>query len=205
MYVHERGAAHLVDPTRLLRSASRVLGANIEELWGPFKAVPARNLKVLNGGEEITLGARRFKVLYTPGHASHHVSYFEPESKVAFVGDAAGIRIGESFVYPATPPPDIDVEHLLKSCGFDTGLEPNRLFLTHFGLMGRVEWHMTEFRKRLWRWSEFARLSLERQEDDLARAQSFSEMSGRKCLPPRLRRKSFGSRISYRRGRIGMG
>jgi len=176
VYVHERGAAHLIDPTRLLKSASRVLGADVEGFWGPFNAVPARNLNVLNGGEEIKLGTRRFEVLYTPGHAPHHVSYFEPDSRVAFVGDAAGIRIADSFVYPATPPPDIDVEQINTSLSLIEAWKPQRLFLTHFGLVGRIEWHMTEFRERLRSWSEFARLSLERQEDDLHRAQEFSEM-----------------------------
>jgi len=176
VYVHEKGAAHLIDPTRLLKSASRVFGANIEGFWGPFNAVPAGNLNVLNGGEEITLGTRRFEVLYTPGHAPHHVCYFEPDSKVAFVGDAAGIRIGDSFVYPATPPPDIDVEQINTSLSLIEARKPERLFLTHFGLLGKVDWHMAEFRERLRSWSDLARLSLERPEDDLHRAQEFSEM-----------------------------
>jgi glyoxylase-like metal-dependent hydrolase (beta-lactamase superfamily II) len=175
VYVHEKGAAHLIDPKRLLQSASRVFGANIEGFWGPFNAVPARNLKLLNGGEEITLGTRSFEVLYTPGHAPHHVSYFERDSKVAFVGDAAGIRISDSFVYPATPPPDIDMEQINSSLSLIEAWKPERLFLTHFGLAGKVEWHMTEFRERLKSWSEFVRLSLERQDDDLHRAQEFSE------------------------------
>lgn len=176
VYVHEKGAAHLVDPTRLVKSASRVLNADIEGFWGPFNAVPGRNVNVLNGGEKITLGARRFEVLYTPGHAPHHVSYFEPATEVAFVGDAAGIRIADSFVYPAAPPPDVDVQQINQSLDLIQGFKPQRLFLTHFGLVGRVEWHMAEFRDRLERWSEFVRLSLERQDDDLQRAQEFSEM-----------------------------
>jgi glyoxylase-like metal-dependent hydrolase (beta-lactamase superfamily II) len=138
--------------------------------------VPARNVNVLNGGQKITLGARRFDVLYTPGHARHHVSYFEPDSEVAFVGDAAGIRIADSFVYPATPPPDVDVQQINQSLDLIQDFRPQRLFLTHFGLVGRVEWHIAELRDRLERWNEFVRLSLERQDDDLHRAQVFSEM-----------------------------
>jgi glyoxylase-like metal-dependent hydrolase (beta-lactamase superfamily II) len=176
VYVHQRGAAHLIDPKRLLASASRVLGANIEEFWGPFHAVPAQNLSVVHGGEEIKLGGRRFEVLYTPGHAPHHVSYFEPDSGVAFVGDAAGIRIADSFVYPATPPPDIDVEQINSSLSLLESRKPEHLFLTHFGLMGRVEWHLKECRERLGSWSEFVRRSLGRHNDDLQRAQEFSEM-----------------------------
>ena len=176
VFVHERGAAHLIDPARLLKSASRVFGSNIEEFWGAFKPVPARNLSVLSGGEEITIGERRFEVLYTPGHAVHHISYFEMDSKVAFVGDAAGVRITNSYVYPATPPPDVDLAQLNESVDLIESREPERLFLTHFGLAGRVKWHMTEFRQRLARWSEFVRLSLDRDADDASRAQDFSEM-----------------------------
>jgi glyoxylase-like metal-dependent hydrolase (beta-lactamase superfamily II) len=104
-----------MDPARLLKSASRVFGSNIEEFWGAFKPVPAGNLSILNGGEEITIGERQFETLYTPGHAIHHVSYFEMDSKVAFVGDAAGVRITDSYVYPATPPPDVDLAQLNES------------------------------------------------------------------------------------------
>lgn len=177
VFVHAKGAAHLIDPKRLLESASRVFGAKIGELWGPFDPVPTRNLCVLHGGEKITIGARGFEVLYTPGHAIHHVSYFEPDSKVAFVGDAAGIRINDSFVYPATPPPDIDLGHINDSLNLIYARTPQRLFLTHFGLMGNVEWHIAALRDRLQRWSDFVRLSLERQGDDLRRAREFSEMA----------------------------
>jgi len=175
--VHMKGAAHLIDPTRLLASASRVFGAKIGELWGPFDPVPARNLYVLRGGEKIPIGTRRFEVLYTPGHAIHHVSYFEAESGIAFVGDAAGIRMNDSFVYPATPPPDIDLRCINDSLDLICAREPHHLFLTHFGLMGKVKWHIAELRARLERWSEFVRLSLERQGDDLRRAREFSEMA----------------------------
>jgi glyoxylase-like metal-dependent hydrolase (beta-lactamase superfamily II) len=176
VFVHERGAAHLIDPARLLKSASRVFGSNIEEFWGAFKPVPAQNLTVLNGGEDITIGERRFETLYTPGHAIHHVSYFEMDSKVAFVGDAAGVRITDSYVYPATPPPDVDLAQINESVNLIESRQPQRLFLTHFGLAGNVKWHMTEFRKRLERWSEFVRLSLDHDADDASRAQNFSEM-----------------------------
>lgn len=177
VFVHAKGAAHLIDPKRLLESATRVFGAKIGELWGPFDPVPTRNLRVLRGGEKITIGARRFEALYTPGHAIHHLSYFEPDSGVAFVGDAAGVRVNDSFVYPATPPPDVDLRCINDSLDLISSRAPRRLFLTHFGLMGKVEWHVAELRDRLKRWSEFVRLSLERQKDDLGRAREFSEMA----------------------------
>lgn len=176
VYVHERGAVHLADPKRLLASASRVFGTNIEEYWGPFHPVPGTNLRVLTGGEEIIFGARQFEVVYTPGHAVHHVSYFDHENRVAFVGDAAGIRIADLFVYPATPPPDVDLDDMYQSLDLIEKRKPHGLYLTHFGLVDRVEWHMAEFRARLHRWSEYVRLALEQNQDDPHRARDFAEM-----------------------------
>lgn len=206
VYVHERGAAHLIDPRRLLESASRVFGSNIEEYWGPFNAVPATNLDVLNGGEEITLGARRFQVQYTPGHAPHHVCYFEADSKIAFVGDAAGIRIADSIVYPATPPPDINVEQINSSLNLIEAWKPQHLFLTHFGLAGNVEWHMTEFRDRLRSWSEFVRLTLERHENDIDRGREFSERIGAELASRASREEAlwFEQLVSYRQNWYGL-
>ena len=176
--VHERGVKHLADPTRLLKSVSRVFGASGEEFWGPVKPVPTQNLKALTGGEQLLVGTRKFEVLYTPGHAKHHVSYFEPESEIAFVGDALGIRTNNAFVYPATPPPDIDLPQLYDSAALIESREPKRLFLTHFGLMEEVKWHFADFRDRLGRWGEFVRQSLQQPVDDETRARLFSEMAG---------------------------
>lgn len=178
VFVHERGATHLVDPTRLLESASRVFGAKGDEYWGSITAVPAQNVNILKGGEQMRLGSRKFDVLYTPGHAKHHVSYFERESGIAFVGDALGIRTNDHLVYPATPPPDIDLQRLKASADLIESYQPERLFLTHFGLMGEVKWHIADFRDRLGRWSEFVRQSLEQPGDDEERARRFSEMAG---------------------------
>ena len=108
--VHERGIKHMVDPTKLIESATRVYRDRMDELWGEFAAVPASNLVSLTGGERIEAGGRTFDVAYTPGHASHHVSYFDDSSGVAFVGDTAGVCINGGYVLPPTPPPDIDVE-----------------------------------------------------------------------------------------------
>ena len=105
--MHERGAPHLVDPTKLLASATRLYGDEMDRLWGEVRAVPEANLRVLRGGEAL----EGFEVAYTPGHASHHVSYWHPQTRTAFVGDVAGVRIAPSrYVLAPTPPPDIDVE-----------------------------------------------------------------------------------------------
>ena len=111
VFVHERGAPHMANPEKLLASAGRLYGEDMGPLWGEFLAVPSSQLRPLKGGETIDAGGRTLHVAYTPGHASHHVSYFDPASRVAFVGDTAGIRRGSgAYVLPPTPPPDIDLE-----------------------------------------------------------------------------------------------
>ncbi len=109
--VHERGARHMIDPSRLLASAELLYGDQMDTMWGEFLAVPEDNVRVLSGGETLEVAGRRVEVAYTPGHASHHVSYLDTSTGTAFVGDTAGIRIANlPLVQPVTPPPDIDLE-----------------------------------------------------------------------------------------------
>jgi glyoxylase-like metal-dependent hydrolase (beta-lactamase superfamily II) len=135
VYVHERGAPHMSDPRKLIASATRLYGEeDMERLWGEFLPVPAENLRPLKGGETIVAGGRELEVAYTPGHASHHVSYFDRGSRVAFVGDTAGIRRGDGrYVMPPTPPPDIDLEVWRESEAKILAWDPDTLFMTHFG------------------------------------------------------------------------
>lgn len=146
VYVHERGARHLIDPTKLVASAERLYGDDMERLWGEVVPVPERNVTALRGGEEV-LG---LSVAYTPGHASHHVSYFDRTSGRAFVGDTACVRIPPgNFVLPPTPPPDIDIE--LWNASLDTieRWAPESLGLTHFGAVEDAEAHLALARERL--------------------------------------------------------
>jgi glyoxylase-like metal-dependent hydrolase (beta-lactamase superfamily II) len=133
VYVHERGARHLADPERLVASATRLYGEeNMQRLWGDVVPVPEENLRVLAGGERGVEGA--FRVEYTPGHASHHVSFLHEDSGWAFVGDVAGVRIPPSgLVLAPTPPPDIDVAAWERSLDLVAGWKPERLALTHWG------------------------------------------------------------------------
>ena len=133
VFVHERGAAHMADPGKLMASAARLYGDQMDQLWGEFAAVPAKNLTVLAGGERIDAGGRSFEVAYTPGHASHHVSYYDRSSGIAFVGDTAGVCIDGGYVLPPTPPPDIDIEAWKGSVARIDAWSPQTLFLTHFG------------------------------------------------------------------------
>jgi len=142
--VHERGAKHMIDPERLLDSATRLYGADMDRLWGEFAAVPKSNVVSLSGGERIEAGGRTFDVAYTPGHASHHVSYFDASSGVAFVGDVAGVCAVGGYVLPPTPPPDIDLEAWRTSVDRILEWSPSTLFLTHFGAVTRVRPHLAE-------------------------------------------------------------
>jgi glyoxylase-like metal-dependent hydrolase (beta-lactamase superfamily II) len=162
VYVHERGAPHMINPSKLLDSATRLYGEKMDYLWGEFLAVPQENVIVLRGGERIEAGGRRLDVAYTPGHASHHVSYFDQSTGIAFTGDTAGIRIGNSAcVLPPTPPPDIDLEKWHASMDLILARKPQKLFVTHFGAAWPVEEHFAELRASLARWSEMVRTSLE--------------------------------------------
>ncbi len=111
----------------------------MQRLFGEALPVPPENLRILDGGETVNLGSRKLEVVYTPGHASHHVSYFDQAEGLAFVGDTTGVRIeGNSFAMPATPPPDIDLEIWDKSFAAILERKPARLFLTHYGYSVRT-------------------------------------------------------------------
>src|SRR5438270_3540038 len=130
VYVHQVGAPHLVDPAKLLASARRLYGDDMERLWGEVAPVPEGNIRALSGGETV----EGFRVAYTPGHASHHVCYLHEASGDAYVGDVAGVRIPPSdYTIAPTPPPDIDVEAWRESVDKVADWAPERLCLTHFG------------------------------------------------------------------------
>ncbi len=153
VYVHERGARHMVDPSRLYESARRLYGDDMERLWGEMLPVPEDNLEVLTGGERIRDG---FEVAYTPGHASHHVSYLHDGT--AFVGDVGGVRIApHPMAIPPTPPPDIDVEAWHESIDVVRSWGPGRLAMTHFGGAEDVDHQLDELATRLDRWAQLAR------------------------------------------------
>jgi glyoxylase-like metal-dependent hydrolase (beta-lactamase superfamily II) len=150
VYVHERGAAHLADPERLIASAARLYGGEdgMRRLWGEVVPVPEANLRVLSGGERDVEGA--FRVEYTPGHASHHVCYLHEPTGTAFVGDMAGIRVpGSTFTIAPTPPPDVDVPAWDRSLDLLAAWHPAALALTHFGRVDDVGEQLEAVRTQL--------------------------------------------------------
>ena len=157
LYVHELGAPHLIDPSKLLASATRLYAADMERLWGEVLPVPEASLDILAGGERLTAGGRELDVAYTPGHASHHVSYFDRASGVAFVGDTAGICRGtRGVIVPPTPPPDIDLEAWHASADRILAWDPDTVFLTHFGPFRGARQRFQELFERLAEWSRIA-------------------------------------------------
>ena len=153
VYVHERGARHLAEPERLLKSARMLYGDDMDRRWGDMVPVPDDNLRVLHGSESLFDG--EFEVAYTPGHASHHVSYLHDGT--AFVGDTGGVRIGGRLTLPPSPPPDIDVEQWHASIERIAAWKPERLVQTHFGASEDPEAQLAELSARLDDWAARAR------------------------------------------------
>ncbi len=146
VYVHERGAPHLIDPSKLLASAGRLYGDAMGHLWGDILPVPEANVRPLAGGETV----RGMTVAYTPGHASHHVCYLHEETGTAFVGDVAACLIPDTnLIVPPTPPPDIDVETWIESIEIVEGWSPERLAITHFGQIDEPAPHLARVKERL--------------------------------------------------------
>jgi len=191
VYVHAKGAPHLIDPEKLLASAARLYGDQMQRLWGEVLSVPSEAILVLAGGERIEAGGRQFDVAYTPGHASHHVSYFD--GGIAFVGDTAGIRITPGgYVLPPTPPPDVDLEAWRSSLARIEDWRPETLFLTHFGPSSSPAPHLAELSDHLDVASRLVQASLARDESDEAREAWFVEQMRRE-----LRRASEAEARTY--------
>jgi glyoxylase-like metal-dependent hydrolase (beta-lactamase superfamily II) len=147
VHVSEVGAPHLVDPSRLERSARRLYGDAFDDLWGELAPVPEENVHVV---QHKALG---FEVFPTPGHASHHVCYLT-EDGTLYAGDAAGVRIQpDDYVSPPTPPPEFDLEAWDRTLDEIERRGPKRLALIHFGWVDDPQPHLDELRARLHTWT----------------------------------------------------
>jgi glyoxylase-like metal-dependent hydrolase (beta-lactamase superfamily II) len=177
VHVSEIGAPHLVDPSRLERSARRLYGDDFDRLWGELAPVLRENVHIV--GDQ-TLGLATFP---SPGHASHHVCYLDPEGTL-YAGDAAGVRIRPSeFVLPPTPPPEVDLEAWGRTIDELERRAPSRMALIHFGVFADVERHLEELRRRLNGWAERVRAGATEEQfaamaaDDLAADQAAYEQA----------------------------
>lgn len=161
VFVHPVGVPHMSDPAHLLTYARRIYGDRMERLWGDVLPVPERALRPVEEGSEVRVGGRRLQVADVPGHAKHHVAYFEPETGVAWIGDAGGLRIEDGPTVPVTPPPDVDVEAWNRSADRITAWRPERIVTTHFGIHDDPEAHFDRLREGLSDWAARVRRSLE--------------------------------------------
>ena len=179
VYVHTSGAPHMIDPSKLIASATRLYGADMDRLWGEFLPVPADAIVRLEGGERLLTSGHSLEVAYTPGHASHHVSYFSAATGVAFVGDTAGVRvIPGGYVLPPTPPPDIDYGVWHQSLSSIESWHSDTLFLTHFGPHGSPATVLAELRDHMDLFERVAREALALDGDDAARESTFCDRFG---------------------------
>ena len=154
LYVHPVGAPHMVDPTKLVASATRIYGERMDRLWGAFEACPAERVVQLADGAEVRCGRRTLHALHTPGHASHHIAFLDAEHGTVFTGDVAGVRLnGATYVRPPTPPPDIDIGAWHASVDRLRAAHPRALDLTHFGRFADPMRHLDELMRRLDQWT----------------------------------------------------
>jgi glyoxylase-like metal-dependent hydrolase (beta-lactamase superfamily II) len=175
VHVHERGAAHIVDPSRLLASATRLYGERMGELWGEVRPCAAERVHVLRDGDCLTIGKRAIRVAYTPGHAIHHVAYLDMATGLAYVGDAVGERFHSGTpVIPTTPPPDIDLEAWRESIAKLRAWDASALVLSHFGVFEDVAAHLQAHDAALNDWADAVRASLAESGTDEERASRFA-------------------------------
>ena len=171
-YVHEVGYPHLVDPSKLVKSATRIYGERMEELWGEARPVPEDRIEILKDRQETGAAGGIIVAYDTPGHAYHHLAYLEPDSGVIFTGDVAGIRLpGQSYIRPPTPPPEIDIDAWVQSITYIRQIDPASLWPTHFGSYEDVGRHLGELEQRLQDWLLF----VEGQMDDGAGREEISD------------------------------
>lgn len=157
--VHERGARHLVDPTKLVASARRVFGSIMDTMFGDLKPTDAARVVALGDVGSIDLGAgRQLDSFHAPGHASHHIGLLDSATGDLYTGDAAGVYIPETAdVRPATPPPDFDLDLALASMDRMGHIDPQRLLFSHYGPVTDIDDVLGRSREELIRWVELVR------------------------------------------------
>jgi glyoxylase-like metal-dependent hydrolase (beta-lactamase superfamily II) len=156
VYAHSKGAPHLLDPSKVVASATRIYGNLMKELWGNIEPVPQERLEVIEAGSTLNVAGRRLEIHYAPGHAYHHVIFFDVHSGELFAGDATGVRLqGIDYVRPPTPPPELDLEAWSNTLDMMKRLQPDVLYLAHFGPTKNVPQHLERVREQLFSWGDF--------------------------------------------------
>jgi glyoxylase-like metal-dependent hydrolase (beta-lactamase superfamily II) len=178
VYVHPRGAPHLLDPTKLVSSATRIFGNDMERLWGKFAPVPPDRLRILGNDDRVRAGEIEVRAIETPGHASHHHVY-QWEDNV-FGGDVAGVRVGNGPPIPPFVPPELNIELWRESIAKIRALNSTKLFLPHFGLVREsIAGHLEALDERVVRWSEWFRGRLRAGDDEAKLRSAFADYEAR--------------------------
>jgi len=174
VYVHLRGAAHLIDPAKLVEWATRIFGDDMQRLWGRIAPVPAERVKVLEDNEVVRVPPFEIRAIATPGHASHHHVYHWNDN--VFGGDIAGVRIGNGPPIPPFVPPELQVESWRESIAKIRVLNAANLYLPHFGKIdGPVSEHLDQVEERVTRWSEWLRDRIRAGDDESKLRSTFAE------------------------------
>ena len=169
LYVHPVGAPHMINPAKLMASATRIYGDLMGPLWGEMLPVPKDRLSVLGDHATLSTGGRTLHAYDTPGHANHHLALYDPETGSVFTGDVAAVRLdGTMHIRPPTPPPEFSPEKWHASIATLRTLAPRRLYLTHFGGYDDVAWHLDEVLARVWFWAGWVGGRLATGEDPVA-------------------------------------
>jgi glyoxylase-like metal-dependent hydrolase (beta-lactamase superfamily II) len=183
LFVHPVGAPHLVEPGKLIASATRIYGQAMDRLWGEFRAVRPERLRVVEDGYRVRAGGRTLHAVDTPGHASHHLAFHEIDEGLVFTGDVGGVRLAEStHIRPPTPPPDLDLAAWKLSIQRIRTLRPERLLLTHFGAFPDAEWHLDELLSQLFQWCGWIEGTLRLLPDPAAVARALGERGVRELV-----------------------
>lgn len=157
LHAHEVAIPHLVDPSRLIAGARRAWGEASDRLWGDVLPTPAPRLHALRGGETLPLRGGELRALATPGHAKHHVAFFDTGLRAILAGDGAGVRLERSAsIRPAIPPPDLDLEQLFASLDAMRQVEPRSVLLSHFGPTLHGADDLVAYRATVERWRDAA-------------------------------------------------
>ena len=167
VYAHSKGAPHLLDTTKVVASASRIYGERMKLLWGKIEPVPQERLHILEDGDILNIAGRRLGVYYTPGHAVHHVIFFDAQSGELWAGDVAGVRLpGVDYVRPPTPPPDLDLEAWSDSMDLINHLSPEVAYMGHFGATSNIPQHLERLREKLYAWGDFVLAAMREGKDE---------------------------------------
>jgi glyoxylase-like metal-dependent hydrolase (beta-lactamase superfamily II) len=174
IYVHPRGAPHLIHPAKLVASATRLYGDQMEILWGKIAAIPAERVRVLEDKETVEVGPFTIRAVATPGHAGHHHVYHWDDT--VFGGDVAGVRLGSGPPAPPFVPPELDIEAWRDSIAKIRALNPAKLYLPHFGLVGGdICAHLDALEERIVRWSLWFRDRIRSGDDESGMTPAFAE------------------------------